>query len=322
MVLARRAGACGVERAEIARELRVAHVHAAGRRERRAHAGRACGQHAVEHVHALAHRAHQRGGVAHAHQVARTILGARAGHVAQRLEHHLVVLAHRVAADAEAAETAPACGQALVLDLAQAADGLKPQIQLHAALHDAEQRLVGTLVRGQAAARPVGRQVHGLRHERLLGRVRRALVQLHGDVGAQLLLDGHVALGRPTHLRAVVDGAEREALVVQLERVGQAEHLEPARVSEHGAVVVHEAVHAAGFGHHVGAGAQRQVVRVGQHHLAVQVAQLARGDALHRGAGAHRHEHGRLERSVRGLVGQRTGMPAGRLDLAVEQRHG
>ena len=96
------------------------------------------------------------------------------------------------------------------------------------------------------SARPVGRQVHGLRHERLLGRVRRALVQLHGDVGAQLLLDGHVALGRPTHLRAVVDGAEREALVVQLERVGQAEHLEPARVSEHGAVVVHEAVHAAG----------------------------------------------------------------------------
>ena len=118
-----------------------------------------------------------------------------------------------------------------------------PQVQLHAALHDAEERLVGPDVRSQAAARPVGRQVHGLRHERVLGRVRRALVELHGDIGAELFLYGHVGLGRPADLRAVVDGAEREAVVVQLERVGQAEHLEPARVGEHGAVVVHEAVH-------------------------------------------------------------------------------
>ena len=176
-------------------------------------------------------------------------------------------------------------------------------------------------MRGQAAARPVGRQVNGLRDEGLLSRVGRALVQLHGDVGAQLLLDGHVALGRPAHLRAVVDGAEREALVVELQRVGQAEHLEPARVGEHGAVVVHETMHAARFRNHIGTGAQRQVVGVGQHHLAAQVAQLARGDALHRGAGAHRHEQGRLERSVRRLVGQRAGVSARRLDLAVEQRH-
>ena len=176
-------------------------------------------------------------------------------------------------------------------------------------------------MRRQAAARPVGRQIDGFRHEGLLGRVGRALVQLHGDVGAQLLLDLHVALGRPAHLGPVVDGAEREALVVQLERVGQAEHLEPARVGEHGAVVVHEAVHAAGLGHYVGTGAQRQVVRVGQHHLGVEIVQLAHGDALHRGARAHRHEHGRLERPVRRFVGQRAGVAARRLELAVEQRH-
>ena len=192
-------------------------------------------------------------------------------------------------------------------------DGFQPQVQVHAALDDAEERLVGARVGRQAAPRPACRQVHGAFHERALGGIRRALVQLHGDVGAQLLLDAHVVLGRPAHLGAVVDGAEREPVVVQLQRVGQAEHLEAARIGEHGAVVVHERMHAAGLGHHVRAGAQRQVVRVRQHHLGVQVAQLSHRHALDRRARAHGHEHGRAERAVRRLVGKRAGVAALRL---------
>ena len=69
-------------------------------------------------------------------------------------------------------------------------------------------------------------------------------------------------------------------------------------------------------------GVQREVIRVREHHLGVEVVQLTCGDALHRGAGTHRHEHGRLKRSVGRLVGKRAGVAARRLARAVEERHG
>ena len=125
VILAGRACALGIKRREVARIFGVAHVHTALARKRRAHARRARREHAVEHVDALAHRAHERSRVAHAHEIARAIVGQRTRYLAQRLEHRLVVLAHRVAADAEAAESAPAGSQALILDFAQAADALQ-----------------------------------------------------------------------------------------------------------------------------------------------------------------------------------------------------
>ena len=111
-------------------------------------------------------------------------------------------------------------------------------------------------VRGFAAGGPGGAALDGVGDEGLLGGVRRALVELHGDVGAEILLDAHVVLGRPEVLGAVEDGAELDAVVGELERVGEAEDLEAARVGEDGAVPVHERVQAAGVAHDVSAGAQ------------------------------------------------------------------
>ena len=171
----------------------------------------------------------------------------------------------------------------------------------------------------QAATRPGAGVVHGARHELAGGGVRGALVQLHGDVGADELLDAHVLLGRPVDLAAVVDGLERDPVVGELHGVGEAEYLKAAGVGEHGAVVVHEAVDAAGLGHQVGTGAHGQVVRVREHYLAAQLAQLARRDALHRGGGAHGHEHRGVEIAVGGGVGERAGVPAGSVARAIEE---
>ena len=79
----------------------------------------------------------------------------------------------------------------------------------------------------------------------LLGRVRRALVELHDDVGTEVLLDAHVVLGSPAVPRAVDDAAERHAVVVEFERVCEREDLEAAGVGEDRAVPVHERVQAA-----------------------------------------------------------------------------
>ena len=178
------------------RKTRVAEVEATLAGEGRAHAAGARRQHAVEHVDAHAHTAHKRRRVADTHQVARLVLG----HVltrerCQRLEHGLVVLAHRIAADAVTREVAA------LLQMAQRAQA---QIQVHAALNDAKERLVIAGMSLIAALGPHARQFNGALDVGARGGIARALVELHADIGAELHGDFHVVLGRPEHVAAVV----------------------------------------------------------------------------------------------------------------------
>ena len=94
---------------------------------------------------------------------------------------------------------------------------------------------------------------------------RRADVEAHGDVRAESSLDVGDALGREPLCGAVVDGAERDSVVVHREeRVSQREHLEAAGVGEDGPVPAGEGVQPAQLLDHVLAGAQVEVVRVGR----------------------------------------------------------
>ena len=104
---AHRAGAGGIDGTVVVRKARVTEVEATLARKRCAHAAGTRRQHAVEHVDAHANAAHERGRVADAHQVARLVLGhVLAYERCQGLEHGLVVLAHRVAANAVTGEVA------------------------------------------------------------------------------------------------------------------------------------------------------------------------------------------------------------------------
>ena len=150
--------------------------------------------------------------------------------------------------------------------------GAKPQVHVHAALHDAEQRLVGARMGLVAALGPHAGELDGAGDVALLSGVARALVKLHADVAAELLGDRHVVLGRPEHMATVVIGGdEAHALIGELDRIGMGEDLEAARVREDGTVPVHEVVQAAELGHRIGARAHGQVIGIGEHDLGAQV---------------------------------------------------
>ena len=174
-----------------------------------------------------------------------------------------------------------------------------------------------------AALRPATRQIHGTLHVAALGRIADALVELHADVAPQLLRDGHIVLGRPEHVGAVVVGCnEAHTLVGELDGVGVAEHLKAAGVGEDGAVPVHELMQAAHLSNEVGTRTHGEVVGVGEHDLRAQVADRLPRDALDRGTRAHRHKDGRLDVAVRRVQHAGAGVRLGVLgnDVVAEER--
>ena len=291
---AHRAGAGGVDGAVVVRKARVAEVKATFTGERRTHAAGARRQHAVEHVDAHTHTAHEGGGVADAHQVARLVLGhVLAYERCQSLEHGLVVLAHRVAADAITGE---------VTALLQMAQRAQAQVQVHAALDNAKECLVIAGMGLIAALGPHARQLDGTLNVGARGGIARALVQLHADVGAELHGDLHVVLGRPEHVATVVIVDNKaHAFVGELDGVVVAEDLETTRVGEDGAVPVHKLVQSAQLGDGVLAGTHGQVISIGKHDLGAELFDGLGRNALDVCLGAHGHEDRRLDVAVRGV---------------------
>ncbi len=176
-----------------------------------------------------------------------------------------------------------------------------PQRRVDAALHDPEQRLIGPRVSSQATLGPGVGARHGRGH--LSGRQRRIhqLVEGHGDVAAQRLLDLDRALGREALARPVQVAGEGHAVVVDSAQVGQAEHLETARIGQDRAVPAHEPMEPAQRRDAFVAGAQRQVVGVGQQDLGARRAQVGRGQALDARLGPDRHELRGIDRPMRSL---------------------
>ena len=82
------------------------------------------------------------------------------------------------------------------------AGALRAQLRIVAALHDAEQRAAGrrALEGALAALGPGERQPHGAIEFGLRRRQLQAFVELHGDVGAEQMLDFDRALGRKLDL--------------------------------------------------------------------------------------------------------------------------
>ena len=231
-------------------------------------------------------------------------------------------LAHRIAANAEALEALVARSTARGVNFDEALRALEAQVAMHAALHDGEKCLVFAGMRGAATLSPLPRQFRGRSHGLFRRRIANALIELHHNIGTDALLNVHIALGRPTVLAAVIIArVECDAVGVGLHHVVEAEQLEPARIGEHGAVVVHELLHAAGLFDNVDARAHVQVIRVRKHDLAVELAQLRRGDALHRCVRANRHEHGRVHRAMRSLKRECACVSAGRIDIHIKKGH-
>ena len=126
------------------------------------------------------------------------------------------------------------------------------------------------------------------------------LVERVEHVDAERVLDRDDRLRRERAERPVHVGPELDALFPDPPQVGEAPHLEAARVGQDGPVPGHEAMEATELAYQLGARAQEEMVGIGEHDLGAGRGEIGRGQALDRALRRHRHEGRRLDRAVRG----------------------
>ena len=249
------------------------------------------GQHAVEHVDAVADRFDDVLRRADAHQVARAIDGEPRRDMRFDAPHLLLRLADRQAADRIAVEA----------DAAELRQRLLAQVLEHAALDDPEQRVGAVFVRGLRPRRPAQRQLHRRGDLVARARIRRALVEDHRNVGIEGALDLHRQLRRQVQAVAVDRRGEGDAFLVNFAQGSEAEYLKSSRIGEDRVRPAHEAVQPGVSGDDFNAGTQPQVEGVAEHDLGAERLELVGRHRLDRAVGADRHEDRRLD----GAVGQR-----------------
>ena len=275
-------------------------------------AGVSRGHDAVEKVHAHVDGLQNIARSTHAHEVAGLILGHMRLHGVDDAVHLLGGLTDRQTAD----------GVALAGDLGDLMHMLDTEILVGTALVDAEEHLVavdglGEAVEavhlGAATLQPADGAGAGLLDVLVGGGVLDALVEGHGYGGGQVRLDLHTLLGAHEDALAVHMGGELHALLGDLAEGGQGEDLKSAAVGEDGFGPIHELVEAAHVVDELVAGADVEVVGVGELDLAVNVIQELHGGyaALDSGAGAHVHENGGLDVTVNGVEHASAGASVG-----------
>ena len=116
---------------------------------------------------------------------------------------------------------------------------------------------------------------------------------------AEQALDLHRALGRQHVARAVDVRGKAHALLAHLADLRQRHDLEAARVGEDRPFPAHEGVQAAEPRHALRAGAQHQVVGVGEDDVGARLFHLVEVERLDRAGSADRHEGRRAHDAAR-----------------------
>jgi hypothetical protein len=199
-------------------------------------------------------------------------------------------------------------------------DRAPPELRVSPSLRDPEDELAVRARRRELAPGPGARPLDGpleVGARRVAGRTD---VEAHGDVRPEPPLHVGRELRREPGQVAVVDRAERDAVLVRFrDRVPQREHLEAAGVREDRTVPAHEPVQAAELLDHVDGGPEEQVVRVPEDDRGTDRPQPVRVEPLDGRLRPDRHEGRRRHVAVgraedtgaRGCVGggQREGHP-------------
>ncbi|MNL41065.1 hypothetical protein D3C87_1634560 [compost metagenome] len=128
--------------------------------------------------------------------------------------------------------------------------------------------------------------------------VRRALIELHHDVGVQRALDLHRDLGRQEKLVAIDRRCERDAIFSDLAQIAERKHLEATGIGQDRLVPADKLVQALVGVDHVQPGAQPQVEGIAQDDVRANLVQFQRRHRLDRAVGADRHEDRRLDHAV------------------------
>ncbi|CRM95883.1 hypothetical protein [Pseudomonas sp. 22 E 5] len=245
--------------------------------------------HAIEHVHTAAHTLYEIFRFANAHKVTRFVSRHQARQVIQHLDHFVLGLTDRQAAD----------GQAIKAYLVEAFERALAQAFVHTALDDTEQCSSVVAVCILRTLGPTQRQLHGNPRHVLVSRVRRAFVKDHHNVGTQVPLHLHRLFRPHEYFGAIYRRGEGHALLLDLAHGAQAEHLEAAGIGEDRALPFHEVVQVAVLLDHFRARAQPQVEGIAEDNFGAGGDDVARQHAFYGAVGTDRHERRGLYSAAR-----------------------
>ena len=226
---------------------------------------------------------------AHAHEIARPIGGQQGRGRGQGEQHLLGRLADAEPAQRIAGKIKPDQGGCT----------LGPQFHVGAALHDGEQGLVRAALGVAAALRPVNGSPHRFTQILRPHVGRWAFIQAHGDVRAEVFLNGDGALRAELQRGAVDVRLEHRCPVVDSPAEGEAIDLKAAAVGEDRPVPAHEPVQPAQIGDQPVSGPERQMIGVAQNNAGAAFFQLPRRQPFDGRLRADRHEDGRLHAAMR-----------------------
>ncbi len=170
-----------------------------------------------------------------------------------------------------------------------------------------------------AARGPAESDVEGVAGAGAIGGILGALVEGHGNVGAEGDLHVHGMLGREEMAGAVKVRTELHTVFRDFSQVVQAEYLEASGVGEDGAGPAHETVQAAEAADELVAGAEIEMIGVAEDDLRVKLFKEVLRDGLDRCGCSDGHEDGSFDRSVREGQGGSTGRGFGLVDFEVER---
>ena len=150
--------------------------------------------------------------------------------------------------------------------------------------------------------RPADGPLHGDARVLVADRIGRAFIEHHHDVAAERQLDVDGGGGREFVRVAVEMRLEGDAFVGDLAQPGEAEDLIAAGIGQDRARPGHEAVQSAELPDQFVAGAQEEMVGVGEDDAGLEfVPEIALVQSFDGGLRADRHEDGRRDVAVRGV---------------------
>ena len=174
----------------------------------------------------------------------------------------------------------------------------------------------------ERAARPRHRETQALFGARAIGRILRALVEGHANVGAQSDLHIDRVLGREEVRTSVEVRAEAHAVVRDFAQLVKREDLEAARIGEQGARPTDELVQAAHAADGLVAGAEIKVIGVAENDLSAKRFERLLRDSFNRSLRADRHEDGGFDGLVRQNQTRAASAGGARLDHFERAVHG
>ena len=158
-------------------------------------------------------------------------------------------------------------GIAIETNILQDAQRLVPQVFMHAALNDSEQRIAIAIMGVLTALRPTQRKPHRRGRVALVRGIRCAFVENHDNIGIERALNTHRFFRRQEADVPVYRRTKPDPFLADLAQLTQTENLESAGVGENRPIPAHEAMQSTMRCNDVEARSEPKVECIAEHDL-------------------------------------------------------